>query len=77
MKVEADTVRWLQGIVDDPQLGVKVTAARIGIGRVTLWRILTFHTASARTLRLLAAFTETTETTKQITPRSRLCILKI
>jgi len=56
----------IQILVDDPRASVKVIAARIGIDRVTLWRVLTQGAAHPRTLRKLLAFTATTATPKRI-----------
>lgn len=77
MKVEADVVLRIQIIVDDPRNGAKVTAGRIGIGRVTLWRLLTFGVASPMTMRRVSRFIETTETPKSINRKDSLCIITI
>jgi hypothetical protein len=75
LKVDAAIVLRIQLIVDHPLNGAKVTAGRIGIGRVTLWRFLTLGTASAMTLRRISRFIETTETPKQAKERNPKCIL--
>lgn len=70
MIVDAAIVARLQFLVDDPRFGVKVTAARFRIGRVTLWRILTQGRASRIVLNRIAA-TETTETPISFNPGDR------
>jgi hypothetical protein len=64
--VEAAIRFRLQATVDNPRNSVKVIAARIGIDRVTLWRVLSGGHASARTIRLITAFDATTATPKRI-----------
>jgi len=77
LKVDARVIAFLQSLVDSPSMGAKVTAARIGIGRVTLWRTIHIGKASSITLRRIAAFTETTETPKQEKIKEVLCILNM
>lgn len=55
-------------------MGIKVTAAQIGIDRVTLWRVLNRGIASQRTLRLIDAFA-TTATFIKLEKRNNLCIV--
>jgi DNA-binding Xre family transcriptional regulator len=75
VKVDPAIVIRIQVTVDDPRNGVKVTAAAIGIGRVTLWRLLTMGKASSMTMRRISRFIETTETPNQKKTRGSLCTL--
>lgn len=54
MRVEPETVALLESLSINPRVGVKVTAAKIGITRVTLWSIRTEGVASKITLQRIA-----------------------
>jgi hypothetical protein len=69
MTIDPDTLSIIQSMTDDPKLGSKVTAARIGIGRATLWRMLTRQQASDRIIRRVLRYIETFETSKPINGR--------
>lgn len=56
MRVDPAIISWLLIMVDDPKIGVKLTAGRIDINRVTLWRIIHRGTASPSVARRLATF---------------------
>lgn len=76
MRIAPESISWLQVMADAPEMGVKVTAAGIGISRVTLWRLLTKYQASDRTFRRLSAFSETTATIQFLKRKGLQCILK-
>lgn len=54
MRVEPETVALLESLAINPRVGVKVTAAKIGITRVTLWSIRNEGVASKITLQRIA-----------------------
>ena len=74
MQADPVFIARVQVVTDDPRMGVKVTAAQVGIDRVTLWRFLSQGRASRRTMRLLEAFA-TSATFKRIEERKSLCMV--
>jgi hypothetical protein len=56
VRLDAETIERIRDMVNDPRMGVKVTAARLDIGRTTLWNLLSCHVASQIVIRRITEY---------------------
>lgn len=70
MKVDPVTLSLLESLSINPKVGVKVTAAKIGISRVTLWSIRETGMASKTTMKRIGISLHILVSLNNLNPKS-------
>jgi hypothetical protein len=69
VRVDPVTLELLESLSINPRVGVKVTAAKIGITRVTLWSIRAHGVASKTTMTRIALALPTLQGLNHLNPK--------